>query len=98
MISVKIYKQGEDILLVACDEHLLGKKIEEGKFHLDIRQDFYDGQHITVDDLKRYLEMATIANLVGEEAVQYAIELGFVDPSCVLRIQGVPHAQMVKML
>ena len=42
-----------------------------------------------------YLRLATIANLVGEEVVRIAVEEGFIDESCVLRVDGIPHAQMV---
>jgi hypothetical protein len=98
MISVRIYKQGTEILIGACDEKLIGKKFSEGKFQIDVRKDFYDGERINAEKLKRYLENATIANLVGEETVRCAIEIGLVDPSCVIKIKGVPHAQIVKML
>ena len=36
MISIKIYKQGKDLLVGACDEKLLGKKFEDGKFQLEV--------------------------------------------------------------
>jgi hypothetical protein len=98
MISVRIYKQGRDVLIGACDEKLIGKKFSEGKFQIEVRKEFYDGERINKEKLKRYLENATIANLVGEEAVRCAIELGLVDPGCVIKIKGVPHAQVVKML
>lgn len=98
MISVRIYKQGRDVLIGACDEKLIGKKFSEGKFQIEVRKEFYDGERIGKEKLKRYLENATIANLVGEEAVRCAIEIGLVDPSCVIKIKGVPHAQMVKMI
>ncbi|MBN2602799.1 MAG: DUF424 family protein [Candidatus Thermoplasmatota archaeon] len=98
MISIKVYKQGNDILIGACDEQLIGKKVEDGKFHLDVSKDFYDGQRISIEVLKTYLENATIANLVGEKTVKCAIQLGLVDPDCILRIKGIPHAQIVKML
>jgi len=98
MISVRIYKQGRDVLIGACDEKLIGKKFSEGKFQIEVRKEFYDGERINKEKLKRYLESATIANLVGEEAVRCAIEIGLVDPSCVIKIKGVPHAQMVKMI
>jgi hypothetical protein len=98
MISVRIYKQGSDILIGACDEKLIGKKFSEGKFQIEVRKEFYDGERINKEKLKRYLENATIANLVGEEAVRCAIEIGLVDPGCVIKIKGVPHAQIVKML
>ena len=98
MISIKIYKQGNDILIGACDEKLIGKKFTDGKLQIDVSKEFYDGERINADTLKRYLENATIANLVGEIAVKCAIELGLIDPECVIKIKGIPHAQMVKML
>jgi len=98
MISIKIYKQGKDLLIGACDEKLIGKKFVEGKFQIDVSKEFYDGQRINTDVLKKYLEDATIANLVGKETIKYAIELGFIDPDCVIKIKGIPHAQMVKMM
>jgi len=98
MISVRIYKQGRDVLIGACDEKLIGKKFSEGKFQIEVRKEFYDGERINKEKLKRYLENATIANLVGEEAVRCAIEIGLVDPGCVIKIKGIPHAQVVKML
>jgi hypothetical protein len=98
MISIKIYKQGNDMLIGACDEKLLGKKFSEGKFILDVCKEFYEGKKITKKILEKYLEMATIANLVGKETIQCAIDMGLVDPSCILKIGGIPHAQMVRML
>jgi hypothetical protein len=98
MISIKIYKKGNDILIGACDENLLGKKFEEGKFQIDVSKDFYGGEKINPEGLKEYLQNATIANLVGKLTIKCAIDIGLIDPSCVIKIKGVPHAQMVRML
>jgi len=98
MISIKIYKTGNDVLIGACDEKLIGKKFVDGKFQINVTKEFYDGERITEEILKKYLENATIANLVGEKTVQCAIKMGLIDPDCILRIKGVPHAQMVRML
>jgi len=97
MISIRIYKQGGDILVGACDEKLVGKTFSEGKFQIDVSKEFYDGERISANTLKKYLENATIANLVGEETVKCAIKLGLVDPECIIKIKGIPHAQMVRM-
>jgi hypothetical protein len=40
---------------------------------------------------------STIVNMVGKNIVKRAIEKGFVHPEAVLRIEGVPHAQIVKI-
>ena len=97
MISIKIYKQGKDILIGACDEELIGKKFIDGKFQIDVNKDFYGGRIISIDTLIEYLKDATIANLVGKKAVNCAIKIGLIDPECVLKIKGIPHAQMVRM-
>jgi hypothetical protein len=97
MISIKIYEQGENLVIGACDEHLLGKKFIDGKFKIDVSKNFYEGQRINKDALVDYLKNATIANLVGEEAVNCAIKIGLINPNCILRIKGIPHAQLVKI-
>jgi len=98
MISMKIYKQGNDLLIGACDEKLIGKIFKEGKFQIDVSKEFYDGERISPEVLKKYLEDATIANLVGKDTIKCAVELGLVDPECVIKIKGIPHAQLVRML
>jgi uncharacterized protein len=98
MISIGVYKQGEDLLIGACDAELLGNEYEEGKFHLRVDKNFYGGKRINEETLERYLKGATIANLVGENCINIAIKLGLVDQSCIIRIKGIPHAQMVRML
>jgi hypothetical protein len=98
MISIKVFHQGDDIVIGACDEKLLGKKFRDGKFQIDVAKHFYEGQRIDKKTLEKYLLDATIANLVGPETVKCAVDLGLVDPECVLKIKGVPHAQIVHML
>lgn len=98
MISIKIYKRGEEILVAACDEYLIGKTFEEGKYHLEVSEKFYDGERVNTDVFKKFLAEATIANLVGKETIKCAIEVGLIDPDCIIRVKGVPHAQMVKMM
>ena len=97
MISIKVYEQGENLVIGACDEHLLGKKFVDGKFKIDVSKNFYEGERINKDTLAKYLNDATIANLVGEESVNCAIKLGLVNRECILKIKGIPHAQMVKI-
>ena len=98
MISIKVFKQGNDLVIGACDKELLGKRFIDGKFQIDVSKHFYEGDFIDKKTLERYLLDATIANLVGEETVKCAINLGLINPDCILKIKGIPHAQMIKML
>lgn len=97
MISIKLFKQGDELVIGACDEELLGKRFTDGKFQIDVTKKFYEGERITLKTLERFLQDATIANLVGKQSVECAIRLGLVDPDCILRIKGIPHAQVVRM-
>jgi len=98
MISMKRYRQGNDLLIGACDEKLLGQTFEEGKFQLEVTKEFYGGEKVTSEVLKKFLEVATIANLVGSETIKAAVDMGLIDPNSIIRIKGIPHAQMVRML
>ncbi|WP_297487736.1 DUF424 domain-containing protein [Thermococcus sp.] len=97
MIYIKVYRVQGEVLLAACDEELLGKTFREGEFKLEVKERFYGGELVEEGRLRELLEEATIANLTGERCVSKAIDLGYVDPDRVLRIQGVPHAQMAKL-
>ena len=98
MISLKVHKYGDDVVIGACDEKLLGKKFVDGKFQIDVSKNFYQGRIIDKKTLEKFLNDATIANLVGKETVKCAINMGLVNPDCILKIKGVPHAQMIRML
>ncbi|MES2154761.1 MAG: DUF424 family protein [bacterium] len=97
LFAVKSYQQGVQRLVAACDEELLGTLHSEGKFRLDVTPKFYDGVRVDGDTLVSYLRGCTVANLVGNRTVDLAIGLGLVDPENVLRIAGVPHAQVLVM-
>jgi len=97
MIYIKVYRVQGEVLLAACDEELIGKTFREGELKLEVKERFYKGELVEEEKLKELLEEATIANLTGERCVTKAIELGYVNPERVLRIQGIPHAQMAKL-
>ncbi len=102
-VSYRMYDQGEDVLLAACDEDLLGKTLEEGDLSLEVKREFYDQDTIRIDQehgekaLKRKFERCTIANLVGENVIDAAVEAGIGNEDDLLMIEGVPHLQIVRM-
>ncbi len=93
----KTYRTQGELLVAACDKDLLGKIFSEGKLVLDVRREFYGTDLVKWEALSSLLRAATIANLVGESAVSKAIESGFIEKGNVLRVKGVPHAQMVRI-
>lgn len=58
---------------------------------------FYDGLSVTEKELVTNLRAASSANLVGERTIQAAVKAGFIDEGGIIRIGGVPHAQMYRV-
>lgn len=87
---------GKCTLLAACDAELLGKTLKEGKITFHVREKFYKGPKVTVEEALELIKQSTIVNMIGQKIVKKAIERGFVHPEAVLMIEGIPHAQIVR--
>lgn len=98
MISVKVYRQGGETLVAACDAEIIGKTFRSKDLKITVSEGFYKGDSGDEEMLVNRLEMATVANLVGRKTIEVAVKHGFVDPACVLMIGEVPHAQMARMI
>ena len=94
---VKEYNLGTGLLVAACDKDLVGKRFEEDGLSLKITEQFYKGKETTEADLIAALQRATIANLVGKRTIQCALDNAIIDEACVIVIEGVPHAQLLKI-
>jgi hypothetical protein len=92
---LNIIKSYRDIVAI-CDEELLGKKFEEGKFQLDIKENFYKGKEVDVESLieimkKMSAEDATF-NIVGKKSVNAALKTGIISEEGIGKISGIPFA------
>jgi len=92
---LKIHESYRKVVAL-CDSELVGKKFEEGKIQLDVRDDFYRGEEIgdgkAVEKLKSLaLEDATFS-IAGEKSVEAAIDAGIVNEEGVMRVKGIPFA------
>jgi len=96
-VYLNVKKMGQNVLLAVCDCDLLGRTLREGKIVFRIKNEFYNGRKATVDEAVGLINNSTIVNLVGKCCVEKAISKGFVHPDAVLKIEGVPHAQIVKL-
>ena len=94
---VNLKKMGRNVLLAICDCEVLGRTLREGKIVFHVKDEFYNGGKVSVDEAVCMIQNSTIVNMVGKNCVGKAIEKGYVHPEAVLRIEGVPHAQIVKL-
>ena len=92
---VRIIKSYRDVVAV-CDSNLLGKKFEDGKFQLDVKESFFKGEETSYSQAVKIMqnfsrEDATF-NIIGKEAVNAALKAGIISEESVGKIQGVPFA------
>lgn len=83
-------------VVAICDKELIGKKFEEKESKLEIKEKFYKGQVKNAQETKEIIrnmkaEDATF-NIVGEKAVQVALEEEIIRPEGIKTISGVPYA------
>ena len=94
---MKIHKAREEVLVALCDREVMGKTFREGDLSIRVSERFYQGSLVDLDECDPYLREATIANFVGEDSVSKAVEMGLVEEGNIIRIQGIPHAQMIRV-
>lgn len=96
-VYVNIRKIGRNVLLAICDAEILGKTFQEGKIVFCVKEAFYNGARVSIEEAVPMIENSTIVNMVGCNVVKKAIEKGYVHPEAILNIQGIPHAQIVRL-
>ena len=96
-VYVNLKKMGRNVLLAICDCELLGRTLREGKVVFHIKEKFYNGGKVSVEEAVGMIENSTIVNMVGKNCVEKAISKGYVHPEAVIQIEGVPHAQILKL-
>ncbi len=82
-------------LVSVCDADVLGEEFENGDVSLTVDPAFYDGDPADENAVVRSLANCSVANLVGTNAVDLAVEHGFVDEENVLDLDGTRHAQLL---
>jgi hypothetical protein len=96
-VYVNLKKAGGNLMLAICDCEILGKTLREGKIVFHVKEEFYNGGRVSVEEAMDMVANSTIVNMVGKCCVEKAIKRGYVHPQAVLNIEGVPHAQIVKL-
>ena len=79
-----------------CDKEVYGRKLVEGERVLDLTGDFFKGEERSEEEIRKeigdcVLEDATF-NLVGENSVRVALDMGIIKEEGVMKIEGVPFA------
>lgn len=93
----RLYELESETILAICDVQVVGKVFTQEGLVLNAKKSFYCEEECGPIKAKRLFEQATIINATGEQAINLLVEQGLVDRERVLLVNGVPHAQMVRL-
>ena len=96
-VYVNVRKVGKHVTLAVCDVGVLGKRLKHGNTVFHISEKFYKGSLVYLDEALDLIQQSSIVNMVGCNIVKKAVEKGLVHSEAVIDIEGVPHAQIVKL-
>ena len=92
---IKIIKTYRDVVAV-CDANLLGKKFEEGKFQLDVKESFFNGEKTSEEEVINIMKQMSVEdstfNIIGEKSINAAVKAGIISKQGIKKIQGIPFA------
>src|SRR3989344_1617063 len=95
---IKIHESYRNVVAI-CDSELLGKRFEEDKFQLDVKENFYKGEKLSekeiISEMKRMAREDATFNIVGEKSVNAAIKAEIISPDAVGEISGIPFAMLL---
>lgn len=94
---VKERETDEGLLVAVCDDDVLGETFEDDGVSLTVTEEFYGGDEVDERAVVDSLTRASVANIVGREAVELAVREGFVDEANVLEVESTRHAQFLRM-
>jgi hypothetical protein len=97
MFWVKIYQTRYEIVVAACDEKLIDKVLKLEDLKVKVSKNFYGGNLVDETTAVKVMKRATIGNLIGKDIVKIAEENGFISKENIILIDGIPHAQFVKI-
>ena len=88
--SVKVSDYQKNTMINMCDAELMGKDIVDGELKININENYYGKQLVDKSEAISLLKSASILNLVGNETVSLATDLGIGSKSGVKIISNVP--------
>jgi|YelNatPaOPRAMG01_1025707.scaffolds.fasta_scaffold19059_4 hypothetical protein len=96
MFWSKVFQTKYDLVVAICDEEIIDKEIDK-KLKIKVSKNFYGGKLIDEEVALKLMKKATIGNLIGKKIVELAEKNGFITRENIILINGISHAQFVKI-
>ena len=91
-VFLKIHIRNEIETVAVCDEDLLNQVFKEGNLKIEISNQFFGGNLVTLDDAVDILKQSSYFNIVGENIINKAIDCHIFPKEGIRFINGVPMA------
>ena len=88
--SVRVSEYQKKAMLNICDAEILGKKIVQDELTMHISEAYYGERIVETEEAKSLLKNSSIINMVGNDTVSMAVDLGVGSQNGVKIIAGVP--------
>ena len=92
---IKIHKSYRDVVAIA-DSELIGKKFEQGKFQLDVKENFFKGDEVdekkAIEIMRDFIREDATFNIIGKKSIQTALKAKIISQDGIKKINNVPFA------
>jgi len=95
VFSYKIFKQGDDTLLAISDSNIVGKTLKEKDIEMKVSEEFYSEEFCDDERALALIKNSTIVNAIGESIINLMLKEKLIEKENILKINGVPHAQII---
>ncbi len=83
--------------MAVCDKELCGKTLKGPEAEFIVSKGFYDGESVSVKELRSKLHEFGSINIVGNKAVQIVLDEKIVSDENVIEIAKIKHVQIFKI-
>ena len=94
---VKCHLAGGEVMVACCDSRLLGMTLKDDELEVHVSERFYGGEKVSEEMMLKAISESTVANIMGDDAVEAALRCGAVDESGVREVCKVKHAQIYRV-
>ena len=95
---VKIHKSYRNVVAI-CDSELIGKKFEDEKFQLDVKENFYMGDKVSekeaIEIMGDMIKEDATFNIIGKRSTGAALTAEIISEEQVREIAGIPFAMVL---
>jgi hypothetical protein len=95
-VVIRVHRTQGEVVLAACDEELLGRKLKTGRREYLVSPGFYGSTRVQEDELVDLIRSSTIVNLLGSRTVGVARRAGLLAEGATTLLDGVEHAEIVQ--